>query len=75
MNNSGKKYGVEDNQIYTQMIKKGFKPFSYNYKTKEIIELVGYNKNKFNTLFIKDEEFVINRIKNSKSISIWNKEY
>lgn len=75
LNNSGIKYGIDDDEIYKTISNYGFKPYSYNFKSKKLIELDGYNKHKFNTLFIRDISFVEKRLENELRIKILNKFY
>lgn len=75
LNNSGIKYGIDDNEIYKTILNYGFKPYSYNFKSKKLIELDRYNKHKFNTLFIRDISFVEKRLENELRIKILNKFY
>ena len=72
LNNSGNRYGINDQEIYIEILSYGFLPYEYNPLTREIIPLDSYNKNQFNTIFIKDLEFVKSRIQTSKKYRIWD---
>ncbi|WP_395043416.1 FkbM family methyltransferase [Flavobacterium sp.] len=74
LNNSGKKYGILDEEVYQLIVNYGFLPYKYNPVEKELIQLESYNTTQFNTIFIRDLPFVKNRISSSKKIKIWNKE-
>jgi FkbM family methyltransferase len=73
LNESGVKHGIKDDEIYSEIVKFGFKPFSYDAINRKLIPLLSYNKHKFNTLFIRDIEYVKERVSGSKKIRIKNK--
>jgi len=73
LNQSGKKYGVEDVEMVNLLEEYGFKPYEYDFKNKIIRSLPSYNTHKFNTLFVKDEDFVQQRLNQSKRIRIQDK--
>ena len=63
LNESGKNFNIQDEQIITLLKNKGFSPYVFNLDAKSLEEIDFKNTNQFNTLFIKDLDFVINRIK------------
>lgn len=73
LNESGIKHGIKDDEIYSEIVKFGFKPFSYDAINRKLTPLDSYNKHKFNTLFIRDIEYVNERVSSSKKIKIKNK--
>ncbi|WP_300565212.1 FkbM family methyltransferase [Flavobacterium sp.] len=73
LNQAGKKYGIEDDEIYELLINLGFKTYSYNFENRGLISLESYNKQKFNTIFVRDTEFVERRLQNAEKIKIRNK--
>ncbi|WP_348799494.1 FkbM family methyltransferase [Flavobacterium adhaerens] len=73
LNDSGRKYGVEDNEVYSELLKFGFKPFDYDFINRKLVSLNHYNKHKFNTIFVRDSNFVSARLVSSKKIKIRNK--
>jgi FkbM family methyltransferase len=73
LNESGVKHGIKDDEIYSEIVKFGFKPFSYDAINRKLTPLDSYNKHKFNTLFIRDIEYVKERVSCSKKIRIKNK--
>ncbi|WP_165876180.1 FkbM family methyltransferase [Mariniflexile fucanivorans] len=54
-NNSGERYNIKDDDVYRLILTHNFVPISYNVETKEIAILESYNKEKFNTLFIRKD--------------------
>lgn len=75
LNQSGKKYGVEDDKIYNLLLDSGFMPFKYNFQNRKLIPLDSYNKDQFNTIFIKDVLFVQKRLLEAEKIKVWDREY
>lgn len=74
LNNSGSKYGVNDQEIYETIVSYGFLPYEYKPLDRELVALESYNKKQFNTIFIRDLAFVKNRISESKKYRIWHLE-
>lgn len=75
LNGSGKKYGIEDEKVFHILLSKGFKPIEYDFKQRRLIELKNFNTHKFNTVFVRDFEFVAKRILKSEQIKIRNKKF
>lgn len=73
LNQSGKKYGVEDDEIVNLLGEYGFKPYEYDFRSKTIRSLPSHNTHKFNTLFVKDEDFIQQRLNQSEKINIRGK--
>jgi FkbM family methyltransferase len=75
LNRSGEKFGISDEELYSKVIDLGFTPYSYNVLDRKLVKLQSYNKHKFNTIFVRDEEFISNRLKNSSSVKVKNKNF
>jgi len=73
INFSNKFYGIENEEVSEILIKNNFKPYKYNPLNRQLTELKSYNKEQFNTIFIRDLNFVENRLIESNKIKIWNK--
>lgn len=73
LNGSGKKYEVEDVEVFQMLLEKGFKPMEYDFTQRTLIELKNFNTHKFNTVFVRDFQFVAKRILKSENIQIRNK--
>jgi FkbM family methyltransferase len=67
LNESGKNFNIQDEQIIALLKEKGFLPYVYDLDTHTFNEVSSKNTNQFNTLFIKDLSFVENRIKEASS--------
>jgi len=68
LNGSGKRYGISESEIVDILESKGFKSYSYDCKLRVLSEVsnVGY----LNTIFIKDFEFVNQRIQSANSFTV-----
>ncbi|TGD57165.1 FkbM family methyltransferase [Flavobacterium humi] len=75
INQSGEKYGVSDDEIYTKVLSFGFKPYAYDVANRQLVKLQSYNKAQFNTIFIRDEEFVTNRLKKADLVTIRGRKF
>ena len=68
LNGSGKRYGYDEQNIHKMLLELDFKPFLYNPKNRLL-----KNINKFgthNTIYIRDVDFVQNRIESAGKINI-----
>lgn len=75
LNDSGRTYNISDDEVYQMVLGYGFKPFKYQPENRHLIQLETFNENQFNTIFIRDLDFVLKRIKRSNKIKINNKEF
>lgn len=73
INNSTRFYGGKDQEVVDKLESFNFKPYAYDPLKREIISLTTYNKNQFNTIFIRDFKHVEERVKGSESVKIWGK--
>jgi FkbM family methyltransferase len=74
INFSNKFYGVENDEVSGILFKNDFKPYKYNPLNRNLEELkTKYNEEQFNTIFIRDLDFVKNRLSESRRIKIWDK--
>jgi FkbM family methyltransferase len=73
LNGTGNRYGFDESRILEMMFDHGFRTFSYNPIEKCLINLEGKNPSSGNTLFIRDEAVVLERIKNSQPVTIYGK--
>lgn len=74
-NESGKKYGVTDKEVYQLLLDFGFSPYAYNYQTKELLLLEKYKLNRFNTLMVRDLAFVQKQLLSDYRVKIFSKCY
>lgn len=54
-NESGSVFDIKDEEVFNLIIANGFTPIRYNPSKNEIVAIRSYNKDKFNTLFIRNE--------------------
>ncbi len=62
LNESGKNFNINDEQIINLLKENGFMPYIYNISDRSFVEVDLKNTNQFNTLFIKDLDFVKQRV-------------
>lgn len=70
LNGSGSRYGFDEGKILSAMLGYGFKTYSYDPLTRTLSNLDGKNLKSGNTLFIRDEEFVLERLKAAPKTSV-----
>lgn len=70
LNGSGQRYGYDERQIHNKLLEHGFKPYNYNPKTRQLMELETFGTH--NTIYLRDMEFVEERIKSARQINIGN---
>ena len=75
LNGSGNRYGYDESRILEMMFDNGFKTYSYNPFDRSLVNLQGKNLNSGNTLFIRDEAYVLNRLKSSPKIVLHGKQF
>jgi FkbM family methyltransferase len=71
LNGSGLRYGYDENLIHEKLLVSGFKPYRYFpiNRSLTLIETFG----KYNTIYIRDIEFVTERLYNAEKVKIMNK--
>ncbi len=65
LNGSGRRYGYEEAVIHQTMLDHGFQTFSYRPLTRDLIALDSTNTNSGNTLYLKNVEQVVERVKSA----------
>jgi len=73
LNGSGKRYGYNEELIHIKLMNLGFKPINYNPIKREIHLLERYGD--LNTVYIRDVNFVENRITKTKHIKVVNNQF
>lgn len=66
LNGSGNRYGYDENEILSLMLKSGFSTYSYNPIGRKLESLGGKNCSSGNTIFIKDVQYVEDRLSSSQ---------
>lgn len=70
LNGSGQRYGYDELKIHEKLIEFGFRPFNYNPKIRQLKEIETFGSH--NTIYLRDKEFVENRIISQRNIKIGN---
>jgi FkbM family methyltransferase len=73
LNGSGKRYLFNEKPILNKMLEYGFKPYKYNPEKREIIRIEQKNDKSGNTIFIRDEILVKEKLYKSAPILMNNK--
>ncbi len=68
LNGSGKNFGFEDLEIHKLLLRNNFKPFHYSPRDRKLYELESFGNH--NTIYLRDLNFVIERVKNQRKISV-----
>jgi FkbM family methyltransferase len=73
LNGSGGRYGYNENDIHSTLINAGFKAFNYNPFLRALTPLETFGH--FNTLYLRDVEYVKNRITKANKVSIFSETF
>lgn len=72
LNGLGKRYGYDEKLIHIKLLELGFKPYTYNPINRQLIEIPTYGSH--NTIYLRDLQFVNERISSSRKIKIMHRE-
>lgn len=70
LNGSGKRYGYNEQLIHDTLILNNFKPYLYNPFHRELTLVASFGT--YNTIYIRDYDFVIDRLRNAQKFEILN---
>jgi hypothetical protein len=74
LNGSGGRYGFDEKNILNLMSEYGFRTYSYNPFKRTFVSLKSKKPQSGNTLFIRDEEYVFNKVKKTPCFVINEKQ-
>jgi FkbM family methyltransferase len=69
LNGSGGRYGYDESLIHKTLLEYSFKPFHYDPFERKLTELNSYGSN--NTLYLRDLNFIYNRVKNAPKFEVF----
>lgn len=72
LNGSGARYNYDEKEIHHKLLKHGFNSFVYNPEERGLTAIDKFGTH--NTIYIRDAEFVRNRLKTASKIKILNRE-
>lgn len=75
LNGSGKRYGFDEAKILEVMRGNGFRPYSYNPLRRTLIALEGKRSDSDNTLFIRNQSFVEDRLRDARKVTIHGRQF
>ena len=70
LNGSGVRYGYDEQKIHAQLLGFGFRSYIYNPFERELEDATGFGK--FNTIYLRDLDFVKRRLKTAKSFTAFS---
>lgn len=73
LNGAGERYGYNESKILSMMLDYGFETYSYNPFDRTLVNLARKNISEGNTLFLRNLDCVLGRIKNAPQIAIHGK--
>jgi FkbM family methyltransferase len=62
LNDSGREFGIEDEEVVALLRQKGYSPYNYDPFTRELISLTDKNEEGYNTIFVKNIDNVRARV-------------
>lgn len=75
LNSSGEKYGINEDDIISLLTDNGFYSYFYDFGSRQLIKIEDKNQRGFNTVFLRDIDFIIDRIKKGNKVRVGNREY
>ena len=75
MNGSGARYDYKESRIVEKMLEYGFQTYTYDPFKRDLISLDGGTLAAGNTLFIRNMDFVVARLKSASMVSIFNQQF
>lgn len=70
LNGSGEAFNVSDKEVYEIMLMNKYKPYKFEPVGRALVQLNSYNRDQYNTIFIKDIDFCRNRINSATPINV-----
>jgi FkbM family methyltransferase len=70
LNGSGERYGYSEVEIHNTFLNLGFAPYSYDPVKRELNKLNGFGS--LNTIYIRDEGFVKDRVRTAEKVKVLN---
>lgn len=70
LNDSGRAFGVEDDEVIEMLTARGYSPWTYDPFTRELTSLEGKNRESYNTIFIRNIDNVRARTRNADKARI-----
>jgi len=71
LNGSGTRYGYDENAIHQKLLEYGYLPHTYDPFKRQLIKLKMYGK--YNTIYLRDFEFITQRVQSGEAIKIFGK--
>ena len=75
LNGSGSRYQQRDEDIFSRILKYGFRPYSYDPQQRSLTALEGKNRVEGNTIFVRDFDIVTQRLRTAPRFSVLDKTF
>lgn len=75
LNGAGDRYGYDESRILEMMFDCGFRTYAYDPLARRLTNLIGRNLASDNTLFVRNQEFVMDRLASSHQVNILGKAF
>jgi FkbM family methyltransferase len=75
LNGSSSRYGFEESRLVELILGNGFAAYSYNPLDRTLLRIEGRNLDSGNTLFIRDREFVEQRLRGSPKLTVYGTQF
>ncbi len=70
LNGSGGRYGISDDDVHRELTGFGFEPCTYEVGTRMLMPLGGYNRDRLNTVYVRDRMAVAERVAEARRFSL-----
>jgi FkbM family methyltransferase len=70
LNGSGLRYGVQDEAVHAEIVRNGFSPYAYDPVTRSLARLAGFNRDRLNTLYLRDIDTIQERVSSARQIRV-----
>ncbi|MDF9798351.1 FkbM family methyltransferase [Catalinimonas alkaloidigena] len=68
LNGSGDRYGIDEHEIHQQLLSLGFQPYDYDPFSRVLTKLGCFGS--YNTIYIREEEYVLERVQAARKFNI-----
>jgi FkbM family methyltransferase len=73
LNGSGRKYGFDETIIHNKLLTKNFQPYEYLPFERKLVKAIAFSSK--NSLYLRDLEFVCERVSTAKKIKVFDQEF
>lgn len=74
LNKNGRRFGFSETDIHKLLLDAGFQPYAYDPMTRKLTQLSNYNQKEENTLYLRDLNFLRDRVENAAPFHVLGKD-